>query len=123
MFRGRPSQLLFPASSLTIQTSHMLKTIGMSKLEDVTDIVPADIRLGEMQSQWGSLGEHEMLTKLKRIASQNQHTMRSFIGLGYYGTVTPNVILRNLLENPAWYTPYTPYQAEVPHSPLSISPS
>jgi glycine dehydrogenase len=56
--------------------------------------------------------EQQVLSKLKHIASQNTR-MRSYIGMGYYGTVTPTVILRNILENPGWYTQYTPYQAEI----------
>src|SRR5439155_22755119 len=56
--------------------------------------------------------EHHFLSELQALASRNQ-VFRSFIGLGYYDCMTPSVILRNVLENPGWYTPYTPYQAEI----------
>ena len=56
--------------------------------------------------------EHEYLDRLRTVAAKNQR-FKSFIGMGYYGTITPSVILRNLFENPSWYTPYTPYQAEI----------
>ena len=56
--------------------------------------------------------EHEFLRELRAIAARNQ-LFKSYIGLGYYDCVTPSVILRNVLENPGWYTPYTPYQAEI----------
>jgi len=59
------------------------------------------------------LTEQEALTNLKQIAEQNQHHIRSMIGMGYYDTITPPVLLRNFIENPGWYTPYTPYQAEL----------
>ncbi|MFP3648364.1 hypothetical protein SB822_56975, partial [Paraburkholderia sp. SIMBA_054] len=59
-----------------------------------------------------AISEVEALAKIRAIADRNQ-VFRSFIGQGYYGTHTPNVILRNILENPAWYTAYTPYQAEI----------
>ena len=66
-----------------------------------------------------SLSESEALKKLKLIASKNE-TYRNFIGMGYYNCFTPHVILRNLLENPGWYTSYTPYQPEVAQGRLEM---
>jgi glycine dehydrogenase len=91
----------------------MLRTIGLSSLEDMTDaIVPASIKLKSGLTLPEALSEEQALEKIRAIAQQNQ-IFKSFIGQGYYGTHTPKVILRNILENPAWYTAYTPYQAEI----------
>jgi glycine dehydrogenase len=91
----------------------MLATLGMSSLDELTDAtVPENIRLRRPLKLGPARGEHELLEELKGIASQNQ-VVRSFIGMGYYDTITPPVIQRNILENPGWYTQYTPYQAEI----------
>ena len=91
----------------------MLRTIGLSSLEDMTDaIVPASIKLKSGLTLPAALSEEQALEKIRAIAQQNQ-IFKSFIGQGYYGTHTPKIILRNILENPAWYTAYTPYQAEI----------
>ena len=76
------------------------------------EVVPANIRRdGEMQIG-AALSEAEVLAEMRELASRNQ-IKTSMIGMGYYGTHTPPVILRNVLENPAWYTTYTPYQPEI----------
>jgi glycine dehydrogenase len=81
--------------------------------EALTDaIVPGSIKSGNRLALPAAISEVEALAKIRGIASKNK-VFRSFIGQGYYGTHTPNVILRNILENPAWYTAYTPYQAEI----------
>ncbi|WP_426689918.1 aminomethyl-transferring glycine dehydrogenase [Rhodanobacter ginsengiterrae] len=91
----------------------MLSVIGQDSLESMTDaIVPASIRSAAPLALPVAITEEEALAKIRTIADHNQ-VFRSFIGQGYYGTLTPNVILRNILENPAWYTAYTPYQAEI----------
>jgi len=95
----------------------MLSTLGEKTLEDLVDkVVPKDIQLGRRLNLPGvekePRGEHESLSELKAIMSKNKLN-RNFLGMGYYGTILPPVILRNVLENPAWYTPYTPYQSEV----------
>ena len=91
----------------------MLAAIGQPSLEAMTEaIVPAGIRLSEPLALPGAMGEVDALARIRAIARKNQ-VFRSFIGQGYYGTHVPNVILRNILENPAWYTAYTPYQAEI----------
>jgi len=90
----------------------MLKLLGFSRLDDFVDaVVPQDIRRKEMRLP-APLSEREALAALQKIANKNQ-VFRSLIGQGYYGTVVPPVILRNVLENPAWYTSYTPYQPEI----------
>ena len=91
----------------------MLAVLGYANRAALVDaIVPETIRLREPLSLPGPMGEAEALAHLRRIASRNQ-VLKSVIGQGYYGTHTPGVILRNVLENPAWYTAYTPYQAEI----------
>ena len=91
----------------------MLGVIGHESLDAMTEaIVPGRIRLSTPLALPGSMTEVDALAKIRAIAGKNR-VLRSFIGQGYYGTHTPNVILRNILENPAWYTAYTPYQAEI----------
>ena len=94
----------------------MLSTLGYTSMADlIEDVVPADIRLSVPFSLNGDvtgLSESEVLTALKKLASQNQ-VFRSFIGMGYSNCFVPPVIQRNILENPGWYTQYTPYQAEI----------
>jgi glycine dehydrogenase len=91
----------------------MLALVGHDSLETLTDaIVPASIRSSRPLAMPEAVSEVEALAQIRAIAQKNQ-VFRSFIGQGYYGTHTPKVILRNILENPAWYTAYTPYQAEI----------
>ncbi|MEM9444143.1 MAG: aminomethyl-transferring glycine dehydrogenase [Verrucomicrobiota bacterium] len=91
----------------------MAKEIGYDCLDDlINHSVPESIRLKEPLNLPMPLTEQEALAELKQLASQNK-VFRSYIGLGYYNTYTPSVILRSILENPAWYTAYTPYQPEI----------
>ncbi|MCL7713490.1 aminomethyl-transferring glycine dehydrogenase [Stenotrophomonas mori] len=95
------------------EIAQMLRVVGHDSLDALTDaIVPATIKSPAPLALPGSLTEVQALAKIRTIADKNT-VLRSFIGQGYYGTHTPNVILRNILENPAWYTAYTPYQAEI----------
>ncbi len=99
------------------EIAEMLGEIGYESLEEFSNaVVPAGIRLNRLMNLAGlpdaPRGEHGVLTDLKTIASKNK-IMKSFIGMGYYDTITPPVILRNIMENPGWYTQYTPYQAEI----------
>ena len=97
----------------THEITEMLKVIGVDSLEELTrQTVPSDIRLTEPLALDPPISEHEYLTKLKGLAAKNE-PFRSLIGMGYYGTVVLPVILRNIFENPSWYTSYTPYQAEI----------
>jgi len=90
----------------------MLETLGQPSLGSLIDAaVPASIRRGPL-SLPAAVGESAALAELRSIAGENR-VYRSFIGLGYHDTHTPGVILRNILENPGWYTAYTPYQAEI----------
>ncbi len=91
----------------------MLKVVGTDSLESLIDeTVPSGIRQSE-PLEWGdALSERDTLYHLRQVADKNQ-VLTSLIGQGYYGTMTPPVILRNILENPAWYTAYTPYQPEI----------
>ncbi len=91
----------------------MLKLVGHDSLDAMTEaIVPGRIRNGIALDLPGAMSEVDALAKIRAIARKNK-VFRSFIGQGYYGTHMPNAILRNILENPAWYTAYTPYQAEI----------
>ncbi|SET82486.1 aminomethyl-transferring glycine dehydrogenase [Thalassotalea agarivorans] len=95
------------------QTKAMLAEINADSVDALIDeIVPADIRLADLPNIEESKTEVKALSDLKAVASLNK-VNKSYIGLGYYGTLTPNVILRNVLENPGWYTAYTPYQPEI----------
>ncbi|MCC6933722.1 MAG: aminomethyl-transferring glycine dehydrogenase [Deltaproteobacteria bacterium] len=95
------------------EIDQMLKTLGLASLEELIDrTVPAEIRLTKEISLPARLSEQEALTELRKLADKNE-LWRSYIGQGYYGTILPAVIQRNILENPAWYTHYTPYQAEI----------
>ncbi len=91
----------------------MLRETGYPSLDALADAaVPAGIRMESPLSLPPVLAEHEALAKLKGIMAKNK-LLKSFIGQGYHGTYTPGVIQRNILENPGWYTAYTPYQAEI----------
>lgn len=98
------------------EIGQMLELLGVDSLDALIDqTVPESIRLREPMRLTGlsdGRGEFETLCELREIASKNK-VYRSFIGMGYYGTITPPVIQRNILENPGWYTQYTPYQAEI----------
>jgi glycine dehydrogenase len=90
----------------------MLKEIGLSSMEQlIGETVPSSIRL-KKDLNWAALGEQEFLAELREMAAKNL-IFKNYIGLGYYGTHVPGVIQRNILENPGWYTAYTPYQAEI----------
>lgn len=95
------------------EIAHMLRVVGHDSLDAMTDaIVPGSIKSAQPLALPAAINEEEALAKIRAVADRNQ-VFRSFIGQGYYGTHTPKVILRNILENPAWYTAYTPYQAEI----------
>ncbi len=96
------------------EEAHMLSVIGEASRRALIDsILPPDIARRTPMDLPPACSEADALAELKAIASRNRHQMKSFIGQGYYGCHLPGVILRNILENPAWYTAYTPYQAEI----------
>ena len=100
--------------------SKMLNIVGYNSLEELMEnTVPKKILLKEELNIDKSLSENDALKKLKDISKKNK-IFRNFIGMGYYNSFTPNVILRNILENPGWYTSYTPYQAEVAQGRLEM---
>src|SRR3954451_6990613 len=91
----------------------MLRDVGFDSLGALIDAtVPKDIRLGRQLNLPEAKSEGEALADLRTIARKNK-VLKSFIGQGYYDCITPPVIQRNILENPGWYTAYTPYQAEI----------
>jgi len=91
----------------------MLEAVKAASLDElVQQVIPDSIRLEQPLDLAPAETEHQYLTRLRGVAAKNR-VFRSFIGLGYYDTITPAVILRNVMENPSWYTPYTPYQAEI----------
>ena len=95
------------------EKKEMLSAIGVSDLDELMEkTIPDVIRLQDELDLPDALSEYAYLRELKQIASKNK-VFRSYIGQGYYGTITPSVILRNVFENPGWYTQYTPYQAEI----------
>jgi glycine dehydrogenase len=94
------------------EMEEMLAAVGVSSLEALIDeTVPKSIRQAKALT-WAPLAEHELLARMREVAGKNR-VMTSLIGQGYCGTVTPPAIQRNILENPAWYTAYTPYQPEI----------
>ena len=98
----------------------MLKELGYKSLDElIKDTVPEKILLKDDLDIGDPNSEYKALRKLKNIAKKNE-VYSSFIGMGYYGTYTPYVILRNILENPGWYTSYTPYQPEVAQGRLEM---
>jgi glycine dehydrogenase len=95
------------------QTEEMLKTIGVKSLDELINrTVPAGIRMKGELNLPSSMSEAEYLSHIKEVSLKNK-IFKNYIGQGYYDTITPSVILRNIFENPAWYTQYTPYQAEI----------
>src|SRR5438045_2330766 len=95
------------------ERDEMLRVVRASSLDALIDqAIPSRIRLKQPLDLPDGQPEYQYLRDLREIAARNQ-VFRSYIGLGYYDCVTPSVILRNVLENPGWYTPYTPYQAEI----------
>jgi len=102
------------------EQGNMLKELGFKNLDDLmSKTVPEKILLKEDLSIGDPNSEYKALRKLKDISKKNK-VYSSFIGMGYYGTYTPYVILRNILENPGWYTSYTPYQPEVAQGRLEM---
>ncbi len=92
----------------------MLREVGAASLEELTaQTVPAAIRETFRAALPVAANEWEAIAELRALAARNRSDIRSLIGLGYHGTLTPPVVLRNVLENPGWYTAYTPYQAEI----------
>ncbi|XFE76684.1 hypothetical protein V8V91_11800 [Algoriphagus halophilus] len=95
------------------EIAEMLEKVGASSIEELIDeTVPKSIQLEKPLNLPSAQLETDFLVEFKKLASKNK-VLKSFIGLGYYDTFVPNVILRNVLENPGWYTAYTPYQAEI----------
>jgi glycine dehydrogenase len=127
MSMSAPTSLIQPLAELEnateFQTRHigpdaadetaMLSVIGAASRQALIDaVVPASIKRGAAMQLPSAISEAAALAELKALAGQNQ-VLKSYIGQGYYDTLIPGVILRNILENPAWYTAYTPYQAEI----------
>ena len=101
-------------------TQAMLKTLGYDSLDELTNaVVPSNIANNDPLKLAEPVPEEQALTELKALAEQNT-VLTSLIGQGYYDTLTPKVILRNVLENPAWYTAYTPYQPEISQGRLEV---
>ena len=95
------------------EQQHMLETIGVNTIDElIAQTMPSDILLNEPLDLDEALTEQEHLSTMHQMAAKNQ-LYRSYIGRGWYGSITPAVIQRNILENPVWYTSYTPYQAEI----------
>ncbi|HEX6751439.1 MAG TPA: hypothetical protein VF092_29375, partial [Longimicrobium sp.] len=95
------------------EVAQMLESLGYGSLDELIDAtVPASIRLGRALELGPERSEYELLNELRKLAQRNK-VFRSFIGMGYNDTIVPPVVQRNVLENPGWYTQYTPYQAEI----------
>ena len=95
------------------EIAEMLEAIGVSSMEELLEqTVPSNIRLKQPLKLNEGLSERKYFRRILELASKNK-VFNTYIGMGYYDTITPAVILRNVLESPAWYTSYTPYQAEI----------
>ncbi|KRP02035.1 MAG: glycine dehydrogenase, partial [Polaribacter sp. BACL8 MAG-120619-bin41] len=95
------------------EQAQMLKTVGVENLDQlILETIPADIRLKKALDLAPAMSEHEYLSHIE-ILSQKNKVFKTYIGQGYHQSITPSVIKRNILENPGWYTAYTPYQAEI----------
>ena len=95
------------------EVKEMLKKIGLSSVDElINQTVPPNIRLKKPLSIAPALSEYQYIKHLKALGSKNK-VFRSYIGMGYYNSISPAVVQRNVLENPGWYTAYTPYQAEI----------
>lgn len=93
--------------------SQMLQTVGADNLEQlIAQTIPASIRLAQPLNTGEAMSEYAYLAHIDQVARRNK-LWKTYIGMGYYGTITPPVILRNIFENPGWYTQYTPYQSEI----------
>ena len=98
----------------------MLQTIGVDSLETlINQTVPEQIRLKAPLNLPEAKSEVDFLSDFKELSKKNK-IFKSYIGTGYYDNITPNVVLRNILENPSWYTAYTPYQAEIAQGRLEM---
>ncbi|MCK9199205.1 MAG: aminomethyl-transferring glycine dehydrogenase subunit GcvPA, partial [Bacilli bacterium] len=98
----------------------MLDVIGVSSIDELIDkTIPSAIRLKQPLNLPQGMNEYEYITHMKELASKNK-IFKSYIGMGYYNTITPGVLQRNILENPGWYTAYTPYQAEISQGRLEV---
>jgi glycine dehydrogenase len=107
---GFPARHIGPNDA---EVAEMLAALGLSSLDQLIDqAVPEAIRRRAPLDLPAAVGEYDLLVRLRAMAGKNQ-VFRSFIGMGYYDCITPGVIQRNILENPGWYTQYTPYQAEI----------
>ncbi|MDO9276537.1 MAG: glycine dehydrogenase (aminomethyl-transferring), partial [Lutibacter sp.] len=95
------------------EVKEMVATIGVQSLDElINKTIPTDIRLAHELNLPKAMSEFEYLTHIQKIAGKNK-LFKNYIGLGYHPTILPGVIQRNILENPGWYTSYTPYQAEI----------
>ncbi|HSQ46870.1 MAG TPA: hypothetical protein VLM44_08140, partial [Lutibacter sp.] len=95
------------------EVKEMVATIGVQSLDELIDkTIPTDIRLPKELNLPKAMSEFEYLTHIQKLANKNK-LYKNYIGLGYHPTILPGVIQRNILENPGWYTAYTPYQAEI----------
>src|SRR5438552_12789064 len=100
-------------SPIEKDTAAMLKVINVSSVDQlIEETIPSHIRLKERMKLPAAMTEQELLNETAKIAAKNK-LYKNFLGQGYYGTITPGVVLRNIFENPGWYTAYTPYQAEI----------
>ena len=102
------------------EINEMLEELGLKNIDELIEkTIPESIHIKSELNIGNGLDEFSLLKKIKSIASKNK-VARSYIGTGYYGTITPPVIQRNILENPGWYTAYTPYQSEVSQGRLEM---